>query len=125
SPHSCSWSRSPLRQWAAAKPSQVMKANRATNTTSAVQFTSSTAFPPVLVAMRGREIDDRGEHGSNNHPKKLVPVEEWEPDPGGFCPVVERRPQYGHELDQEEQVPPTPIGAILARLVHSPPRSAG
>jgi hypothetical protein len=86
---------------------------------SPVHFVHSVS--PALLAMRSREIDDRSEHGPNNHPKKLVPVEEWEPDPGGFCLVVEWRPQYGHELDPEEQVPPTPICAILARLVHSPP----
>src|SRR5262249_58466672 len=47
SPHSCNRSRSPLRQCAAAKPSHVMKPNRATKTTSAVQFTSCTVAPPA------------------------------------------------------------------------------
>src|SRR6516165_1232396 len=45
SPHSCNRSRSPLRQWAAAKPSQVMNANSSTKTISATQFTSLTRVP--------------------------------------------------------------------------------
>src|SRR4029079_6845906 len=51
-PHSCSRSRSPLRQCAAAKPSQVIKANSRTKIMSAVQFTSCTACLPVYVSAR-------------------------------------------------------------------------
>src|SRR5579863_1126621 len=99
SPHSCNWSRSPLRQFAAAKPSQVMKPNSTTKTMRAVQLTSATAsLPrPALCLFRmiwfsaepwgaptapgqllvvSREIDDRGQSGADDHPQHLVPIEE-------------------------------------------------
>src|SRR5215470_17697437 len=87
SPHSCSRSRSPLRQLAAAKPNQVMKPNSATKMMRAVQFTSCTAFTPELRvrgsacelhSILGCEIDDRRQNGADNHPNKLVPEEERE-----------------------------------------------
>src|SRR5579883_3267153 len=86
SPHSCSRSRSALRQLAATKPSQVMNANSSTKITSAVQFTSRTKAPPQIVRGRsplpvtgarlGGEVDDCGQNRADDHPKKLIPVEE-------------------------------------------------
>src|SRR5215469_15882426 len=89
SPHSCSRSRSPLRQRAAAKPSQVMRANSATKMIKAVQFTSCTAFLPgcpcyLLPLPRlawcslqaalviGCEVDSCGQDGPDDDPKELV-----------------------------------------------------
>src|SRR5262249_3183135 len=116
-PHSCSRSRSPLRQLAAAKPNQVMKPNSAAKMMRAVQFTSCTAITPELRvrgsarelhSILGREIDDRRQNGADNHPSKLVPVEERETGEGGLHRVIEGRPKNGDELDHEEQVPPAP-----------------
>src|SRR5215469_13906864 len=92
-PHSCSRSRSPLRQWAAAKPSQLTQANSTTQTMSAVQFTPCTARLRgrlrAFEAILGGEIDHRGEHGADQDPQQLVPVEERDADPGGLDAVVE------------------------------------
>src|SRR5579863_5584091 len=102
-PHSCSRSRSPLRQWAAAKPSHVISANSSTKIESAVQFTSDMASPsPTL----GREVDDRGENRADDHPEHLVPVEERDTRPVRLGLVVEGRPKHDDELHDEEQVPP-------------------
>src|SRR5215471_7377220 len=89
-PHSCSRSRSPLRQCAAAKPSQVMSPNSTTRMISAVQSMIIALRVPLPV---GGEIDDRGEDRAEDHPQQLVPVEERQPDPGGLDLVVEWRPQ--------------------------------
>src|SRR5208282_6460635 len=132
SPHSCNWSRSPLRQWAAAKPSQVMKPNRATKTISAVQFTSCTAFLPtfrflISGAPRGRalifvgEVHDRSEHRTDDHPEHLVPIEKRNADPGRLDLVVEGRPDDRDELNQKKQIPPAPSAAPLALSIHVRP----
>src|ERR1700688_4811758 len=137
-PHSCNWSRSPLRQCAAAKPSHVMNAKSATKITRAVQFTSCTAFLPdfpfiVLCArpamrhdsvtrrrqlcgwlLLGREIDDRGQHRRDDHPEHLIPVEERDARPSRLDRVVERRPKHGCELNDQEQVPPAPAGVLVS-----------
>src|SRR6516165_5500415 len=86
-PHSCSRSRSPLRQCAAANPSHVIRANSTTKTESAVQLRSSTAFPQSFIRFDSQvelgaslldgEVDDRGEHGTDQHQGKLEPIEEW------------------------------------------------
>src|SRR5271166_4136459 len=122
SPHSCSRSRSPLRQLAAAKPSQVMEANNKTKIVRAVQFTSCTVSPlPASAPLSGlyaaasvfsSEIHDSCEHSADDYPKKLIPVEERYADQIGFCFVVKGRPEYGDELDKEEQVPPAPRAAL-------------
>src|SRR4030081_524595 len=115
-PHSCSWSRSPLRQWAAAKPSQVMKPNSARKMMRAVQFTSCMASSgfflvmvrgcaPELRSLLGREIDDGRQDGADDDPKELVPVKEWDAGPGGLELVVEGRPQDRDKLDHEKQIP--------------------
>src|SRR3984957_1315238 len=135
-PHSCSWSRSPLRQCAAAKPSHVMKPNSAMKMIRAVQFTSCTACLPRLLGLIscvsgcliprwrgtdlvfGREIDDRGQNGPDDDPEHLVPIKERDARPGRLGRVVERRPQHGDELDDEEQVPPAPARAFFSLLIH-------
>jgi hypothetical protein len=66
----------------------------------------------------GREVDDRGEHGADDHPKQLVPVEERHADPGRLHPVVERRPDHRGGLDDEEQIPPAPSRPPPALLIH-------
>ena len=72
----------------------------------------------------GREIDDRGEHGADDHPKQLIPVEERHADPGRLDLVVEGRPEHRDELDDEEQVPPAPSRPPLALLIYLlPPTS--
>src|SRR5271167_2960583 len=87
SPHSWSKSRSPLRQLAAAKPNHVIKPNTAMKMIRAIQLTSGTVFllPPslalgymvyVIRLVFRRKIHDRGKHGTDNYPKKLIPVEE-------------------------------------------------
>src|SRR5262249_50042249 len=89
---------------------------------SAVQFTPCTAylrgglcaFEPVF----GGEIDDRGEHGADQDPQELIPVEERDADPGGLDLVVERRPQRGDELDDEQQVPPAPATPLPLPVIH-------
>src|SRR5437764_7741729 len=101
-PHSWSRSRSPRRQRAAAKPSQVMKRKSATKTTSATQFTS------CMGSLLGGEIDGGGEDGADDDPEELVPIKEGHADEARLRLVVEGRPQHGHELDDEEQVPPAP-----------------
>src|SRR5689334_9279879 len=115
SPHSCNRSRSPLRQWAATKPSQVMNANRSTKTINAIQFTSRTRLPPERFARAwtaglrlGGEVDDRGQDRADDHPKKLIPVEERHAAKGRLYLVVEGRPDDRGELDDEQQVPPAP-----------------
>src|SRR5271166_2402174 len=89
-PHSCSKSRSPLRQRAAAKPSQVMKPNSSTKMLSAAQFKFGTTLPCFgsagfyirrflrrkALAIVGREIDHRGEYRTRNNPQELKPIEE-------------------------------------------------
>src|SRR5215831_16443772 len=122
-PHSCRRSRSPLRQWAAAKPSHVTKPNSATKTTRAVQFTSCTAFLrfycfSACASFLRREIDDRRQDGADDHPGELVPVEERNARQRGLELVVERRPEDRDELDEEEQVPPAPSGASFAVVSH-------
>src|ERR1700722_1299468 len=140
-PHSCSWSRSPLRQCAAAKPSHVMKPNSAMKMIRAVQFTSCTACLPRLLGLIscvsgcliprwrgtdlvfGREIDDRGQNGPDDDPEHLVPIKERDARPRRLGGVVERRPQHRDELNDEEQVPPAPARALVSFLIHeSPPR---
>src|SRR5580704_190208 len=143
-PHSCSWSRSPLRQWAAAKPSHVMKPNSAMKMIRAVQFTSCTACLPIFtflfllpcipatwrdnvtrrrplrsqLILLCREIDDRGQHRRDDHPEHLIPVEERDARPSRLDRVVERRPKHGSELNDQEQVPPAPAGALVSFLIH-------
>src|SRR6516162_6288176 len=110
-----------------------MKANSATKTIRAVQLTSCTACLPglwsaqptrgrraargVCASSFGNEINDRREHGADDHPEHLVPVEKWNPGPGWLDCVVERRPHHRDELDDEEQIPPTPTGAFMAVLI--------
>src|SRR5215475_10826538 len=84
-PHSCSWSRSPLRQCAAANPNHEIRANSTTKTESAVQLSSSTAFPQSFICFDNRvelgasfldgEVDDRVEHGTEQHQGELEPIE--------------------------------------------------
>jgi hypothetical protein len=69
----------------------------------------------------GRKIDNCGQDGSDDDPKKLVPIEERHADPGWVDLVVERRPKNRDELNQEEQVPPAPPAiccAFAMLLVH-------
>src|SRR5262249_1723122 len=113
SPHSCNRSRSPLRQCAAAKPSHVMKANSATKMMRAVQFTCCIVLLPRRPSILGREIDDRRENSSDDHPKELVPVEERDPRPRRLHPVVEGRPEHRDELDRKEQIPPAPARPVF------------
>src|SRR5271166_5768226 len=120
-PHSCSRSRSPLRQLAAAKPNQVIKANNKTKIVRAVQFTSCTVSPlPALALVFGRKIHDCCEHSTDDYPKKLIPVEERHADPIGFCFVVKGRPEDGDKLDKKEQVPPAPRAPLFTWSVHRP-----
>src|SRR5215467_2233804 len=104
-PHSCSRSRSPLRQWAAAKPSQVMNRKRMTNTVSATQLMliASPRFLVDALLLVGREIHDRGEDRGDDHPKHLVPVKERDAGEGRLHAVEEGRPENGDELHDEEQ----------------------
>src|SRR4030081_2742113 len=102
-PHSGRGWRSPLRQWAAAKPSQVMKPNSARKMMRAVQFTSCMASSgfflimvrdcaPELRSLLGREIDDGRQDGADDDPKELVPVKKWDAGPGRLELVIEWRP---------------------------------
>src|SRR5579863_605279 len=132
-PHSCSTSRSPRRQRAAAKPSQVMNANSNTKMMSAVQFTSCTAFLPDFRFYRrnrpssplvvGGEVHGGGEHRPDDHPDQLVPVEERNADPGRLNLVVEGRPEDRDELDHEQEIPWAPSRAPCAALIHVSPGS--
>src|ERR1700746_2071651 len=134
SPHSCNRSRSPLRHRAAAKPSQVIKANSATKMIKAIQFASCTALLPnsspycfvvlsfcVVISagalLVGHEVDNCGQDGSKDDPEQLVPVEEREADQGRLGCVVEGRPENSDELNEEEQIPPAPSGTFLVVLV--------
>jgi hypothetical protein len=72
----------------------------------------------------GREIDYRGEHGADDHPKQLVPVEERHADPGRLHPVIERRPDHRGGLDDEEQIPPAPSRPPPVLLIHVLPPEA-
>src|SRR5208337_1936669 len=115
SPHSCSKSRSPLRQLAAAKPSHVMKPNSSTKMPRATQFTFGTRLPSDL---RG-PIDHRGDRGAHDDPQQLEPVKERNAPPGRYNFVVEGWPEDDDDLDEEEQVPPAPTAASLVRAVHA------
>src|SRR6516225_1994122 len=137
SPHSCSRSRSPLRQCAAAKPSQVMKTNSARKMMKAVQSTFCTALLPVSpryfaafflmsgtgpgvisALIVGYKVDDCGQDGSDDDPKKLVPIEERQADQGWLGSVVEWRPEHCDELNEKEQVPPAPSCAFADLSFH-------
>src|SRR5580704_12452298 len=96
SPHSCSRFRSPLRQRAAAKPSQVMKPKSNTKIINAIQSTCATS----KLFLRG-EIDDRADHYTEDHPGELIPVEERQTYPGGLNAIEERRPEHGGEFEHE------------------------
>src|SRR5580693_9967182 len=133
-PHSCSWSRSPLRQRAAANPSQVMKTKRTTKTISAVQLTSCTTSLPRFSLcfwlasrsaapryMRDGEIDNGRQDCSEDHAEKLIPIEERNADEGGFDFIVESRPDDHGKLNQKQQIPPAPAGVWIAALAHVSP----
>src|SRR6266581_463235 len=130
-PHSCSRSRSPLRQRAAAKPSQVINANSRMKIVRATQFTSATAllpifffYPRLLTAARlcgkadllilGRKVDDRGQDRSDDDPQELIPIKERNAGPRWLDRVVEGWPEHRDELDRKQQIPPAPgrAGAV-------------
>src|SRR5271166_6009201 len=117
SPHSCSKSRSPLRQLAAAKPSQVIRANKIMNMVSATQLGSGTVFSYLHIFFGGK-IDDCSKHGADDYPKQLVPIKERHADPVRFNFVVEGWPEDGDELNDQEQVPPAPPAPLATRSVH-------
>src|SRR5579871_1748303 len=131
-PHSCSWSRSPLRQCAAAKPSQVMKANSATKTKSAIQSTCATLLPFLVSFVapdrtsltRSHEVHDRREHRTHQHPGELEPVKEGNAPERGLDLVVERRIESDRELHEEQQIPGAAAGTRRAWRAHtrSPPQ---
>jgi hypothetical protein len=72
----------------------------------------------VIGLVFGRKIHDRGKHGADNYPKQLIPVEERQANPIRFCFIVKGWPEYSDELDEKQQVPPTPSTPFLARLEH-------
>src|SRR5947209_16206835 len=76
----------------------------------------------LFASVFGRKIHDRGERGADHYPKQLIPIEERHPNPIGLQFIVEGRPQYGDELDQQQQVPPTPSTPLLGRVIHGVPR---
>src|SRR6202020_1582263 len=59
------------------------------------------------------EIDDRREHGTDDHPQQLEPIEKRNAEQVGLGPVVQGRPKGDGELDDEEQVPPAPATALF------------
>jgi hypothetical protein len=67
-----------------------------------------------------RKIHDSREHGADDYPKKLIPVEERHANPIGFCFIVKGGPEYGDELDKKEEIPPAPPAPLLAWSVHRP-----
>src|SRR5580700_10513549 len=111
-PHSCNRSRSPLRQRAAANPSQVMKPNRRTKTLSATQLTCS------MSVSLGGEVDNRRGDRADDHPQHLVPIKERHAYPVGLGTVVEGRPQNRDELHEKQQVPPAPATALALYITH-------
>ena len=56
---------------------------------------------PLVISYK---VNDRGEHSTDDHPEKLVPIEERYADPHGFFSIVERWPENSDELDEKEQV---------------------
>jgi hypothetical protein len=60
-----------------------------------------------------RKIHDRGKRGADDDPKQLIPVKERYPYPIRLYFIIERRPEYGGELDEKEQVPPAPAALLL------------
>src|SRR5882757_9629625 len=118
-PHSCSRSKSPLRHFAAAKPSQDTRPNNNTKIVSAIQFTFDTPIPLILFrSVFGGVVDDGSQDRTAEDPSKLKPIKERNPDEGGFGLVVKWRIQRHHELDHEQQVPPAPAAALLIRCIH-------
>src|SRR5438309_930359 len=109
-PHSWSWSRSPRRQWAAAKPSQVMKPNKRTKTVRATQFSSITRAPgvPGSSGPLGREINDGGHDCARYDKRHLKQVKERNTGPGWFDRIIKRHPQRGDEFSQKQEIPPAP-----------------
>lgn len=65
-----------------------------------------------------REVDDRGEHGADDDPEELIPIEERHADPGRCLSIVEGGPEDCDELDKKEQVPPLPRSPLLSRPSH-------
>src|SRR5215510_12004863 len=90
-PHSSNWSRSPLRQLAAAKPSQVLKPNSTTKTRRATQLTSCM----TCLLLPGRDIDHRRQPGAEEDPEQLIPVEEGHTGERGPSRVEQRWPKHG------------------------------
>src|SRR5580658_8734802 len=99
SPHSCSWSRSPLRQRAAANPSQVMKPNSTMNTPNAIWFTwpimcpLRTRIPPASWLVPDHPVDHRREDGAHDDPEQLEPVKKRNADQRRLGLVIEGRPK--------------------------------
>src|ERR1700676_1135484 len=117
-PHSWSWSRSPRRQWAAAKPSQVMKPNKRTKTVRATQFSSITHAPaaPPSTGPLGREINDGGRGCASYDQRHLKPVEERNAGPGWLDRIIERHPEGRDEFSQKQEIPPAPLVSTV--VVH-------
>src|SRR5215468_9064916 len=66
----------------------------------------------------GREVNDRCQDRADDHPEKLIPVEERHARKRRLRAVVERRPKHRDELDDEEQIPPAPFPARAWPVVH-------
>src|SRR5271168_4581263 len=107
-----------------------MKPNNNTKIVSATQFRSCTIIPCVpsccfeKSVRRGGllfhgEIDHGREHGADDHPRQLKPVEKWHADEGWLRLVVEGRPQGHGKLDDKQQIPPAPAAAFFFCAVHS------
>ena len=84
-----------------------------------------TLFPAWLLGSRRGapflgfrcEVNNGRQNCADDHPQKLVPVEEWNTAKGRFSPVEQWGPQNENVLDDEEQVPPAPR-ALIMRSVH-------
>src|SRR5262245_33328075 len=98
----------------------VMNANSNTKTIRAVQFTSATAMLLLFnyrskasscdrhareltdSLILGREIDDRSQDRSDDHPQELIPIKERNARPGRFDRVVEGGPKH---RDEQSKLP--------------------
>src|ERR1035437_1022922 len=98
-PHSSSTSRSPRRQWAAAKPIIVTAPNSRTKTMIAVQFMFVSLFRHVDTKCRLRLVvlvmHPNDQSGGENYPEELIPIKKRDTPQGRFDEIIERHPEQG------------------------------
>src|SRR5262249_36623129 len=86
-----------------------------TKTLRATQLTSCMTF---LLLLPGREVDDRRQHGANEDPEQLIPIEEGNAGQRGRTRVEKRWPKHREALDKKEPIPPAPAAIFRRDQTH-------